>query len=137
MKKIIVRIYLFINIFFIKYIVLEGIFDNIDFKGETTANSNTTSKAQISTSTTEIRKNSSNSTKNISSENNSTNQEQPKKKMLIIKKEDPTIKNAFDNSDVKEVQSNEVNQDMNLNGAEIETIQETKEDYNDYNDNNY
>ena len=61
MKKIIVRKYLIRNIFFFKNIVLEGIFDNIDFKGESSTNNNVTNPKPQNTTNNEIRKNSSNS----------------------------------------------------------------------------
>jgi hypothetical protein len=82
---------------------LEGIFDNIDFKGD--ISSNTNSKTQ-NTSNNEIRKNSGNSNKNINIENKSNNQEQPKKKMMIIKREDQNIKNAFEKEDETKMEEN-------------------------------
>lgn len=49
--------------------------------------------------------------------------------MLIIKN-DPNIKKAFEKEEEKP-QSNEVNENMNLEGAEIETVQERQDDYNE------
>ena len=79
---------------FILNIVLEGIFDNIDFKGENSANNVNTTKAS-NTNKNEIRKNSSNSNKINNQENNTTsnNQTAVPKKMMIIKNENASIKN--------------------------------------------
>ena len=84
---------------FILNIVLEGIFDNIDFKGENTANN-----AKISnTNNIENRKGSSNSNKIENPENKSNSNNQPKpKKMMIIKKNNENINNAFQKEEEKE-----------------------------------
>jgi hypothetical protein len=59
--------------------------------------------------------------------------------MMIIKNENASIKNAFEKEEVS--QEKEINANINLEGAEIETIQGTREDYteNNYNKkgNNY
>ena len=58
---------------------------------------------------------------------------------MIIKNENASIKNAFEKEEVS--QEKEINANINLEGAEIETIQGTREDYteNNYNKkgNNY
>ena len=134
MKKIIVRKYLIRNIFFFKNIVLEGIFDNIDFKGESSTNNNITNPKPQNSTNNEIRKNSSNSNSakiNVPESNSNNNQEKAPKKMMIIKNENPNIKNAFENKE--EPKSNEENPNINLDGAEIETVQESQDFYNDRN----
>ena len=78
---------------FILIIVLEGIFDNIDFKGENTANNAKTTN----NNTIDNRKSSSNSNKIENPENkiNSNNQPKPPKEMMIIKKNNENINDAF------------------------------------------
>ena len=53
--------------------------------------------------------------------------------MMIIKREDQNFKNAFEKEDKTKLEENNSNQNMNIDGAEIETVQEEKEDYSDNN----
>ena len=51
--------------------------------------------------------------------------------MMIIKKNNENINNAFQKEEEKEPQTNEINTNMNLEGAEIETVPERRDDYNE------
>ena len=53
--------------------------------------------------------------------------------MMIIKREDANIKNAFEKEEEPKIEDNNSNPNMNLDGAEIETVQEEKEEYSDNN----
>ena len=53
--------------------------------------------------------------------------------MMIIIREDANIKNAFEKEEEPKIEDNNSNQNMNLDGAEIETVQEEKEEYSDNN----
>ena len=85
-------------------IVCEGIFDNIDYKTETTYNNINNYKVPQNIN----RKTSSNSNHNPSNDNaeNNTNKEQPKK-MMIIKNNEPNIKLGCQNDEEQEKESKE------------------------------
>ena len=114
---------------FILNIVLEGIFDNIDFKGENTANN-----AKISnTNNIENRKGSSNSNKIENPENKSNSNNQPKpKKMMIIKKNNENINNAFQKEEEKlEIEKRKITNDIMYYEKENHTLKQLQK-INDY-----